>query len=83
VASSWLNSSGFRYRVQCSRLMAHRMVREEAAVLYRAELERGFIRALRSRGTALNALLTMTGDGAGRGNLAAPGQQSRTSSRKA
>ena len=31
VADSCLNSPGFRYRLQCSRFMAHRMVREEAA----------------------------------------------------
>jgi hypothetical protein len=56
VADSYLNSSGCRYRLQCSSLMAHRMVREEAA--RKPEPECRPTPALGTRGKAVNILLT-------------------------
>ena len=55
MADPCLNSSGFRYHIEYSRLMALRMVREEAA--RKLEDER---RPLGTRGTAVNLLLTGT-----------------------
>jgi hypothetical protein len=50
------NSPGCRYRVQCSCLMTHRMVREEAA--RKPEPECRPTPALGTRGKAVNILLT-------------------------
>jgi hypothetical protein len=55
VAGSYLHSSGFRYRVQYFRLMAHGMVREEAT--RKPQHQPRPTPALGTRGKAVNVLL--------------------------